>query len=70
MARIVCLVFALAGIIFVRSHLPGNIAPWEPLWILWVGSTCLIAGCLGWVANDVRHRRNLQKPAQQPAEPE
>jgi hypothetical protein len=58
LARIVGLAIALVAIIFVRSNLVENIHPWQPLWMLWVGSTCLVSGCLGWVLRDVvQHRR-------------
>lgn len=58
MRRIALLAFALCAVIYVRSTVVENIHPWEFIWMVWVGSTCLISGCLGYaVCEVVEHRR-------------
>lgn len=59
MIRVVALVIALCGLIFVRGSSADFVPVWSPWWWAWILATCAIAGCVGWVAHDVaEHRRH------------
>ena len=61
MIRIILLICAFAGVVYVRSTVVENIKPWEAAWFLWVLSTSLVSFCLGWVCYEVMHNHKHHK---------
>lgn len=56
MIRLLCLVVALCGLIYVRATSYTQIPVWTLMWWVWISATCLVAGCIGWVGHEIRHR--------------
>lgn len=58
MTRVVLLTVALCGLVYVRGSSANVVPVWTAWWWIWITATCVIAGCIGWVAHDVYEHRS------------